>query len=84
MEIDTMCAEFFLENQDRLFPKPVAENVEEALMFLQDCFAGVFADVDELKEFMEDEGIDITEYDDITEALEVFALPDGRYLYVEA
>ncbi|MGN0370169.1 MAG: glyoxalase [Butyrivibrio sp.] len=84
MELDTICAEVFLKNQDRLFPKPVAENVEEAFEFLQDCFACVFANTDELKEFMEEEGIDITEYDDITEALEVFALPDGRYLYVEA
>ena len=33
---------------------------------------------------MKDEGIDISDYEDVSDALEVFALPDGRYLYVEA
>ncbi len=83
-ELDNVCAEVFFKKQDRLFPKPVAESVDEALEFLEDCFASVFDSKEELQEYMEEEGIDCGEYDDISEALEVFMLPDGRYLYVEA
>ncbi len=83
-EIDSICAEAFYENQEQLFPKPVAASIDEAQKFLVDCMAEVFDDKAELLEFMKDEGVDITEYDDVSEALEVFLLPDGRYLYVEA
>ena len=37
---------------------------------------------EELKKYIEDEGIDLE--GDITDELEVFKLPDGRFLYVEA
>ena len=83
-EIDSICAEVFYENQEQLFPKPVVTSIDEAQDFLADSMAQVFDDKAELLEFMKDEGVDITEYDDVSEALEVFALPDGRYLYVEA
>lgn len=82
--IDEVCAKAFLDNQERLFDEPVAMNEAEAMEFLEDCMAQVFNSKEELEEFIEDEGIDTDEYTDITEALEVFALPDGRYLYVEA
>lgn len=83
-ELDVMCAKIFLENQEQLFPKPVAETVEEAMEFLEDCYAMVFGSREELIEYLEEEGIDYEDEDDITEALEVFVLPDGRLLYVEA
>lgn len=83
-EIDKICAEYFFENQNRLFPKDVAESVDEAWEFLEDCMAQVFDNREELVDYMEEEGIDTSDYDDVTDALEVFALPDGRYLYVEA
>ncbi len=83
-ELDNMCAEVFLKEQGKLFPKPVAENVDEAMEFLEDCFASVFEDENELKEYLEEEGIDFDSEEDITEELEVFKLPDGRLLYVEA
>jgi hypothetical protein len=83
-ELDIMCAEIFLKEQGKLFPKPVAENVDEALEFLNDCFANVFATKEELIEYLEEEGMDYDSSEDITEALEVFELPDGRLLYVEA
>ncbi len=82
--LDEMCAKVFLEKQEQLFPKPVAETMDEAMEFLEDCFAQVFDSKDELIEYLEDEGIDYQDEEDITEALEVFTLPDGRLLYVEA
>lgn len=82
--IDGVCARFFYENQERLFPKRVAADPDEARDFLEECMAQVFDSREELADYMEDEGIDTSDYDDVTEALEVFLLPDGRYLYVEA
>ena len=82
--LDEMCAKVFLEKQEQLFPKPVAETVDEAMEFLEDCFAQVFDSKNELIEYLEDEGIDYQDEEDITEALEVFLLPDGRLMYVEA
>ena len=82
MELDKICAEVFLKEQDKLFPMPVAETIEEAMEFLEDCMATVFKDKKALLKYIDEEGIDVE--GDITEELEVFALPDGRYLYVEA
>lgn len=83
-KIDGVCVKFFYENQERLFPERVAENTAEARDFLEDCMAEVFDSRKELEDYMKDEGVDTSDYGDVTEALEVFALPDGRYLYVEA
>lgn len=82
--LDEMCAKVFLEKQEQLFPKPVAETIDEAMEFLDDCFAQVFDSKDELIDYLEEEGIDYQDEEDITEALEVFSLPDGRLMYVEA
>lgn len=83
-EIDNICAEVFYENQEQLFPKQVVADIDEAIDFLEECMAQVFDDKKELLEYMKDEGIDISDYEDVSDALEVFALPYGRYLYVEA
>lgn len=83
-KIDGVCVKFFYENQERLFSERVAENTAEARDFLEDCMAEVFDSRKELEDYMKDEGVDTSDYGDVTEALEVFALPDGRYLYVEA
>ena len=83
-ELDMMCAEVFFKEQGKLFPKPVAESVEEAMEFLEDCYASVFETKEELIEYLEEEGMDFEPDSDITEELEVFVLPDGRLLYVEA
>lgn len=79
-------AEFFLNNQSKLFDEPVANTVEEAMEFLEDCMASVFNNVKELKKYWEEEGVDIEDMsdDEILESLEVFELPDGRILLVEA
>lgn len=57
-EIDEMCAEVFLKDQGRLFDEPVAETVDEAMEFLEDCFAQVFNSEKELRDFWREEGID--------------------------
>ena len=72
----------FLENQGQLFPENVAENMEEAEAFLEDCMAVVVDGADEVEEYFEEAGID-TEGSNVLEADEVFDVGDGRYLIVE-
>lgn len=80
------CLLTFLKQQDRLFDEPVAETMEEAEEFLEDCMAVVCKNLKEVKAYFEDQGADIEgmSLKDLEEASEVFALPDGRYLIVEA
>ena len=75
----------FLENQEQLFPEPVADSLEEAENFLEECMAVVVNSVDEVIEFFDEEGIDMDGAvgDEILEADEVFDVGDGRYLIVE-
>lgn len=83
---DKICIETFLKNQGRLFREPVAQTAEEAQEFLEDCMAVVAADQKEVRRYFEEEGVDIAGMSsrELLEAQEVFALPDGRYLIVEA
>ena len=85
-EYDEAVLKCFLKQQDRLFPEPVAETLEEAEAFLEDCMAVVCQNIKEVKAYFEDQGADIEgmTLKDFEEASEVFALPDGRYLVVEA
>ena len=48
--------------------------------------AQVFQDIEEVREYLREAGMDIEELseEDIKEVLEVFSIPDGRYLVVEA
>ena len=84
-EFDDAVLECFLEKQLQLFPEPVAETLEEAENFLEECMAVVVRNVDEVIEFFEEEGIDMDGAmdDEILEAAEVFDIGDGRYLIVE-
>lgn len=84
-EFDDDVLECFLENQLQLFPEKVAETMEEAEEFLEDCMAVVVNSVDEVISFFEEEGIDMDGAMDetILEADEVFDVGDGRYLIVE-
>lgn len=77
-----MCRGIF-KGSGQAFDEPVAETVDEAMEFLEDCFAQVFNSEKELRDFWREEGIDDEEMGDASDALEVFVLPDGRYLYVE-
>ncbi len=82
---DEECLKTFLKNQAQLFDEPVAETLEEAEAFLEDCMAAVVENIDEVKEFLEEEGLDVDSMslEEIEEASEVFPLPGGRYLIVE-
>lgn len=84
-EYDEECLKTFLKNQAQLFDEPVAETLEEAEALLEDCMAAVVENIDEVKEFLEEEGLDVDSMslEEIEEASEVFPLPGGRYLIVE-
>lgn len=83
---DEVCVKAFLEQQEKLFKEPVAENIEEAEEFLEDCMAVVVKNIKEVRAYFDDEGADISgmSNEELEEASEVFSLPDGRYLIVEA
>ena len=67
-EYDEEILHYFLEHQTQLFPEAVAESPEEAEEFLEDCMAMDVAGMSE---------------EELLEASEVFAIPDGRFLVVE-
>ena len=86
MEYDEICVKYFLEHQEQILREPVAETMEEAEEFLEDCMAVVCKNIKEVRAYFEEEGADIAgmSLEELTEASEVFALPDGRFLVVEA
>lgn len=79
------CINTFLENQEQLFPQAVAESYEAAEAFLEDCMALVVDSIEEVREYLEESGADVEGMSDeeLEDASEVFALPDGKYLIVE-
>lgn len=85
-EYDDAVLECFLENQLQLFPEDVANDLEEAESFLEECMAVVVNSVNEVLEYFEDAGLDMDGAvgEEILEAAEVFDVGDGRYLIVEA
>lgn len=84
-EYDEECLQTFILNQGQLFDEPVAETLEEAEAFLEDCMASVVDNIGEVRAFLDQEGMDVSGMSDeeIEDASEVFALSDGRYLIVE-
>ena len=79
------CLKTFLKEQKKLFDEPVAETLEEAEAFLEDCMAVVVDSIQEVREYLEEEGVDVEgmSAEELAEASEVFAIPDGTYLIVE-
>lgn len=86
MEYDEVCLNYFLEHQSQLFDENVADSLEEAEAFLEDCMAIICDNIKEVKQFLDESGADVSGMSnhEIEEAEEVFSLPDGRYLVVEA
>lgn len=84
-EYDEECLQTFILNQGQLFDEPVAETLEEAEAFLEDCMASIVDNIGEVREFLDQEGMDVSGMsgEEIEDASEVFALSDGRYLIVE-
>ena len=83
-EYSEECLLTFLEKQSQLFDEPVAETQEEAEAFLEDCMA-VVDSLGEVREYFEENGIDVDSMseEELEDASEVFALPNGQYLIVE-
>lgn len=79
------CLEIFLEKQGQLFDEPVAETLEEAEEFLEDCMAVVVDSLKEVRDYLEEIGADTRgmSLKELEQASEVFALPKGKYLIVE-
>ena len=84
-EFDDVVLQCFLDNQEQLFPEPVADSLEEAEAFLEECMAIVVNSAKEVWEYFDEECIDMegASEDEILEAAEVFDVGDGRYLIVE-
>ena len=84
-EYDEECLKTFLKNQSQLFDEPVAETLEGAEAFLEECMATIVENIDEVREFLEEEGLDVEgmSSEELEDASEVFVLPGGRYLIVE-
>ena len=85
-EYSRECILTFLKEQGRLFDEPVAETYEEAKEFLEDSMAVVVDSIREVRDYLEDSGMDVSGLSgqELEEEGEVFPLPDGRYLIVEA
>ena len=85
-EYSEECLEIFLKKQGQLFDEPVAESLEEAESFLEDCMAVVVDSLKEVQEYFEESGMDVSglSYEELEEISEVFPLGDGTYLIVEA
>ena len=84
-EFSDECLLTFLQNQGQLFAEPVAETVEEAEAFLEDCMAVVVDSIEEVRDYFEENGMDVDgmSLDEIEDASDVFVLPKGQYLIVE-
>ena len=84
-EYNEECLKTFFEKLVHLFDDPVAETLEEAEAFLEDCMAVVVESLAEVREYFEENGMDVDgmSEEELEEASEVFALPDGTYLIVE-
>ena len=74
-EYDEEILHYFLEHQTQLFPEAVAESPEEA----------VCKNIKEVRDYFDDAGMDVAgmSEEELLEAGEVFAIPDGRFLVVE-
>ena len=85
-EYDEECLQTFILNQGQLFDEPVAETLEEAEAFLEDCMAVEVENIKEVRAYLDEAGADVSGMtdEDLEEACEVFTLPSGGYLIVEA
>ena len=59
-EYDEECLQTFILNQGQLFDEPVAETLEEAEAFLEDCMASIVDNIGEVREFLDQEGMDVS------------------------
>lgn len=84
-EYSEECLKVFLKKQSQLFDESVAETLEEAESFLEECMAVVVGTLEEVRDYFDENGADVEGMDleELEEASEVFLLPSGEYLIVE-
>ena len=84
-EYSEECLLTFLKKQTQLFDEPVAETMEAAEAFLEDCMAVVVDSLEDVREYFDENGLDVSNMsqDELEDASEVFALPNGQYQIVE-
>ena len=84
-EFDDVVLQCFLDNQEQLFPEPVANSLEEAEAFLEEVMALVVNSPREVWEYFDEQGVDLegADEEEILTADEIFDVGDGRYLIVE-
>lgn len=80
---DDEVLDFFLNNQNKLFDEDVAETLDEAADFLEECMAEVVDSIDDVRDYFEEMDLDGMTDEELEDAAEVFKLPDGRYLILE-
>ena len=63
-----------MKEQGRLYDEPVAETVEEAEEFLEDCMAVEVKNIKEVRKYLDEAGADVSGMSDeeLEEACEVF------------
>ena len=84
-EYDEEVLNTFLEKQTQLISEEVADTLETAEEFLEDCMAVVCKNLKEVRDYFDEAGTDIAGMsdDELLEQSEVFSLPSGRFLIVE-
>ena len=77
---------YFLENQGQLFDEEIASTPDEASDFLEESMSVVVENIEEVIEYFDEMGVDTEgmSEDEIRQQSEVFELPDGRFLVVNA
>ena len=84
-EYDEEVLNTFLKKQTQLFSEEVADSLETAEEFLEDCMAVVCKNLKDVRDYSDEAGTDIAGMsdDELLEQSEVFSLPSGRFLIVE-
>lgn len=84
-EYDDEVLDTFLKKQTQLFSEEVADTPEAAEEFLEDCMAVVCKNINEVRDYFDEAGSDISGMsdDELMDQSEVFAIEDGRFLVVE-
>lgn len=84
-EYDEAVLKCFVKKQLQLLPEQVADTVDEAEAFLEECMAVVVDSLDEVWDYFDEEGMDLDglSKEDLVNEPEVFDIGDGRYLIVE-
>ena len=80
-EYSEECLRTFLKDQGQLFDEPVAETLEEAEAFLEDCMAVVVDSLEEVREYFEESGADVDHMteEELEEDVNVWFSNNGFY-----